>query len=243
VELEKSFVPLRWQARGPAAYTISAPARGCFFLGSEKCAHSHINKGMTGIQKPCQEKQTELLKKIRLELDCIIHPCNLYVEKVRNLVEKLIELQIEKEQERSWYPEELIFATCGAIREMSNDPEAFYQSLCLFDLGLFAHLLDYCFLEGIWDVAEEIWCERKIFIPNLSDAIYVAERFAIHLRKGKGPRRSFCYALKEPNTMHRLLGDSSVYGNKPIGHVLGSAALTRLKEMLRSYALARPYLW
>ena len=198
---------------------------------------------MTGMQKLCQEKQTELLKKIRQELDCTIHPCDLYVEMVRNLVAKLIELQIEKEQGRSWYPEELIFAICGAIREMSNVPEAFYQSLCLFDLGLFAHLLDYCFLEGIWDVAEEIWCERKIFIPNLSDAIYVVERFAIHLRKGKGPRRSFRYALKEPNTMHKLFGASFVYGNKPIGHVLGSAALTRLKEMLRAYALARRHMW
>jgi hypothetical protein len=224
---------------------LHSPPQGGVSFWAKKCARSDINKGMIGMQKPREERLTELLKEIRQELDCIIHPCNLHVEMVRNLVAKLIELQIEEKHERRWYPEQVISATCEAIRETSNDPEGFYQSLCLFDLGLFAYSLGYCLLEDIGDVVEEIWRERKIFIPNLSDAIYVAYLFAIHLRKGKGPKRSFRYALREPNTMHKVFKvfrGALIYGEKPIGHVLGSAALTRLKELLRAYALAHPHL-
>jgi hypothetical protein len=36
VKVRQVFVPLRWQAGGSAAPTISAPARGCFFFGGVK---------------------------------------------------------------------------------------------------------------------------------------------------------------------------------------------------------------
>jgi hypothetical protein len=199
---------------------------------------------MTEVRKTQKEQLEEFLQEIWQEINFVVCPYNLQVELVRNLSVKAIEIQMEKEE--GDVRKELISAY-KVIHQIDagSNPEAFYQALCVFDIGLFACALSYQFdlIEGI---TKEIWRERKVFGPNLSDAAYVAFCFVCHLRRGKGPKRSFRFALREFNTVYRVwrtYSVKSVYGDKPIGHVLNSAALSKLKELLRAYVLEHRYLW
>jgi hypothetical protein len=196
------------------------------------------------VHKTREERLKEFLQEILQELDSVLRPCNLQVELVRNLVTKVIGMQMgEEEGDRR----NLLISAYKTVHQIDaeNNSEAFYQALSVFDIGVFAYSLGYQFdlIEGI---AKEIWRERKVFSPNLSDAAYAAFCFVCHLKRGKGPKRSFRYALRELNTMYKveqIYSVQSVYGNKPIGHVLSSAALSKLKELLRMYALEHQYLW
>jgi cytochrome c553 len=199
---------------------------------------------MTEVRKTQKEQLEEFLQEIWQELNFVVCPSNLQVELVRNLSVKPIEIQMKKEKRD--VREELISAY-KVINQIDagNNPAAFYQALCVFDIGLFAYALSYQF-DLIASITKEIWRERKVFSPNLSDAAYAAFCFVCHLRRGKGPKRSFRHALRELNTVYRIseiYSVKSVYGNKPIGHVLNSAALSRLKELLRAYALEHRDLW
>jgi len=214
------------------------------FFGVEKCVRPDINKCMTEVHKTQKERLEEFLQEILQELDSGVHPSNLQVEQVRNLAIKAIEIQMKKEKGDV---EKVLISAYKVIHQIDAEstPEAFYQALCVFDIGLFACALSYQF-DLIASITKEIWRERKVFGPNLSDAAYAAFCFVCHLRRGKGPKRSFRYALREHNTVYRIsriYSVQSVYGNKPIGHVLNSAALSRLKELLRAYALEHQYLW
>ena len=196
------------------------------------------------MRKTQKELLEEFLQEIWQELNFVVCPSNSQLELVRNLSVKVIEIQMGKEEEDV---RKVLISAYKVIHQIDaeSNPEAFYQALCVFDIGLFASALGYQF-DLIASITKEIWRERKVFSPNLSDAAYAAFCFVCHLRKGKGPKRSFRYAIRELNTVYRILeiySVQSVYGNKPIGHVLNSAALSRLKELLRAYALEHQYLW
>jgi hypothetical protein len=198
---------------------------------------------MTEMRKPREERLKEFLQEIWQEL-VVVHPRDLQVEMVRNLAAKAIEIQMGKEKGDG---RNVLISAYKTILQIDarSSPEAFYQALCVFDIGCFAYSLGYQF-DLIEEVIKEIWRERKVFSPNLSDAAYTAFCFVSHLLRGKGPKRAFRYALREFNTVYkvsRTYSVQSVYGDKPIGHVLSSAALTRLKELLRAYALEHQYLW
>ena len=235
MELEKSFVPLRWQARGPAAYTISAPARGCFFLEGKKWAHPHINKGMIGMQRTREERLKEFLREIRQELDCVAQKRGLYTAVVRNYV--AIQIKLLMEDDFVSANTRLKFAHRMLTDPFAQDDvEDFHEALCAFDLGFFVASLWAHFDDEIEAMAKAIWDSRQEFLPYMAEALRVAYLFSIYLKDGTKPRWAFYYALKSTNYMCVVFDYCSIYYNKCIGEVLPVALQNKLKQILYAYA-------
>jgi hypothetical protein len=198
---------------------------------------------MTGVRKRLEERQKEFLQEVRRELDCIIQSHRFWVRVVRACVATEIELLIEErfieacEAHRSAY-EALFQAKAQA------DPEVFNEALYAFDLGAFANSLWVRFTyfrEDEQVLIYQIWHARNDFLPNLDDIFLVIFDLVLRVRLdldgdlGLG----FYYALKRPNGMYADFGESFLYQNKPIGHILKETAMKRLKEIFRAYVRER----
>jgi hypothetical protein len=199
------------------------------FFG-EKCAHSHINKGMTGMQKPKAERLKTFLQEIRQEVDSVVQKRGLYAAVVRNYV--AIEIKLLMEGNFVLANTRLKFA-----HRMLTDPyaqddaEDFHEALCAFDLGFFAAILWVYFDDEIEAIAKSIWGASQEFLPYLAEALRVADRFSNYLKSGIKQRWAFYYALKAPNGMYTVF-DYSIYQYKSISEVLPSALQNKLKQML-----------
>ena len=199
---------------------------------------------MTGVQKTREEKRKEFLQEVRRELDSldsIIHSHNFWLWVVRTFVATEIDLLIEKQFIAAVQARRFAYgALCQAKTQV--DPEAFHEALCAFDLGAFAANLWVHFTyfrEDEQDIIYQIWHARKEFLPNLADAFDAAFSFAGHMRRGNSPGFGFYYTLKRPNGMYATFGESFLYHDKPIGHILSEAAMKRLKKIFRAYVRAR----
>jgi hypothetical protein len=189
---------------------------------------------MEAMQKPKAERLMAFLQEIRQELDCMVHPRELYGAIVCAHIEKVIELLI---QGKGLDAREKLGLACKTLSQAKaqTSREAFHQALYGFDLGFFAYSLESYFHE-IEFIARQIWNERKVFLPHLSEALRGAYLFAAYLRNGSSPRWSFYYALKSLNHMRLILGHYAVNGTSSIGDFLvGAEAMAKLKEILRAY--------
>ena len=206
-----------------------------FFLGDEKCAHPHINKRMSGVQRTREERLKEFLREIRQELDCVAQKRGLYAAVVRNYV--AIQIKILMEGNFVLANTRLKFAHRMLTDPFAqDDAEDFYEALCAFDLGFFASSLWAHFDDDIEAMAKPIWDSRQEFLPYLSEALRVAYLFSIYLKDGTKPRWAFYYALKTTNHMCGVFGYCSIYYNKCIGEVLPAALQNKLKQILYAYA-------
>jgi len=207
----------------------------------EKCARPDINKGMTGEQKTREEKRKEFLQEVRGELDRLIHSHSFGVRVVRACVAAEIELLIEDRftgaVEERW---SAYRALCQEKPQV--DPEAFHEALCAFDLGAFANSLWVHFTyfrEDEQDIIYQIWHARKDFLPNLDDVFLVIFDLVLRVRGERNLGLGFYYALKRPNGMYATFGESFLYHDKCIGHVLSEKAMKRLKDIFRAYVRER----
>jgi hypothetical protein len=189
------------------------------------------------MQKPREERLTELLQEVKQELDSAVRPRELYAAIVCAYASKAIELLVRGEGVEA---SEKLRLACKTVAQAKTHAsrEDFYEALCALDLGFFAYSLE-SYLHEIEIMARQIWYDRKEFMPQLSEAIRAAYLFAAYLRNGHSVRLAFYYTLQSLNHMRLILGHSAVYGNKLIGHVLGSSKLNRLKELLRAYVCKR----
>jgi hypothetical protein len=207
----------------------------------QECIFPDINNGITGMQKLLEERRKEFLQEIRKELDCVIQSHRFWVRVVRACVAAEIELLIEDrfieacEAHRSAYE-----ALCQAKAQV--EPEVFYEALYAFDLGAFANSLWVRFTyfrEDEQDLIYQIWHARNDFLPNLDDIFLVIFDLVLRVRLDSDLGLGFYYALKRPNGMYADFGESFLYQDKPIGHVLKEMAIKRLKEIFRAYVRKR----
>ena len=222
------------------AYHIR-PRKGVFLFWGEKCARPDINKVMTGEQKTREEKRKEFLQEVRRELDSVIHSHRFWVRVVRACVAAEIELLIEDRfigaVEARWFAYR---ALCQAKTQV--DPEDFHEALCAFDLGAFAASLWVHFTyfrEDEQDIIYQIWHARKDFLLNLDDVFHVISDLVLRVRGDRNLGLGFYYALKRPNGMYAAFGESFLYHDKPIGHILSEVAMKRLKKIFRAYVRQR----
>jgi len=206
---------------------------------------------MTGMQKTGKRNWRELLpeykdliaflQEVRSELDSIVHSHEFSVRVVRACVAAEIELLIE---DRFTGAIEALRAAHGALCRATNQVEsdAFYEAMCALDLGLFASNLWVHFShfrEEERSIIYQIWHARKDFCPNLADVFQLAFYWVLRIKNDRSLRLGFYYDLKRPNQMYATLGESCLYGNKPISHVLSEAAMKKMKELFRAYVRER----
>jgi hypothetical protein len=188
------------------------------------------------------EMLKELLQEVRRELDQIVRSHRFSVRVVRACVASEIELLIEDRFIGAVEARSFAYrALCQAKTQV--DPETFHEALCALDLGSFASDLwvrfgHFC----VWkaeDMIYQVWHARKDFLPNLADVFRVVAGFVGRMKRGQSPGIAFYYDLKSPNDMFAIFGESCVYGDKPIGHILSATAMKKLKELLRGYVRGR----
>jgi len=206
---------------------------------------------MTGMRKTGKRNWRELLpeykdliaflQEVRIEIDSIVHSHEFSVRVVRACVVAEIDLLIEDKFTGAIKARECAYgALCQAKTQV--DPEAFYEALCAYDLGDFAcdlwvHFSH--FREDERSVIYQIWHARKDFLPNLGDVFQVAFDWVLRVRTNGNLGLRFYYALKRPNGMYAAFGQSCMYDDKPIGHILSEAAMKKLKEIFRAYVRER----
>ena len=231
------------------AYHIR-PRKGVFLICGEKCARPKINKGMTETQKTCVEKIRELWQELLPAVDYEAWSDNLFLAtmciRISNVIRLLIQGKVAGAQMELWKTQHLLVTSKTAAEE----PEILHQSLHILDIGNFAwSLASYsrygwalegytkCFCD-IVEVAKEIWNARENLAPLLADALLAAHKFMFNCQY-ISPKRAFFYALKSPKFEDRFVIYSTIYGKKPIGHLLGPTAMAKLKDILRAYVGGR----
>jgi hypothetical protein len=179
--------------------------------------------------------------------DLFVATACVYAARVTQL---LIRGEIQRAKEELWK----LLGMLVTSRTAAEEPELLYLALCILDIGTFAWALaaysrfgwaligNVRLFDDIVGAAEGIWQAREIFTPHLSDALkatYIFMRDIGYLT----PWRAFRGALKATNYMFEFYygggGWSFVYGKEPIGQVLSSSAMARLKEILRTYVRTR----
>ena len=222
------------------------PARGGDFFGVEKCARPKINKSMTETQKTCVEKIRELWQELLPAVDYEAWTADLFLATLCVHVSKVIRLLIQGKiagaEMELWKSQHLLITSKTA----AEAPEILHQSLHILDIGNFAWSLaaysryawalegyTKCFCD-IVEVAKEIWNARENFAPLLSDALIAAHKFMFNL-KYSNPMRAFFHALRSSKFEDGFAIYSTVYGKKPIGHLLETAAMAKLKDIIRAY--------
>jgi hypothetical protein len=205
---------------------------------------------MTEVQKPCVERikefWQEILPAVHYEAwsdDLFLATMSVYVSRAIHL---LIQGDVHGARQELWTSQHLLVCSKTAAEE----PEISYQALHILDIGWFAwSLAAYprfawalagnarCFCD-ILEMAKGIWHARGILGPHLSDALRAANIF-IQCHQYMPPWRAFRNALKSTSFMYEVGGYFIVHGPKPIGHPLGTPALSRLKEIFRAYVRER----
>jgi len=205
---------------------------------------------MTGMQDPCVEKIREFWQEIQPVVSHENCPDDLFLATVCCYVYRalhyLMQGNLQKSKEELWNIHYLFVTS----RTASEEPELLRQALYIFDIGQFAwNLASYSRYGWAWaggarcycDIlhpAREIWRSREVFAPHLTDALHAAYVFMTDLKYVK-PWRAFRYALKSTSYICNFRHCPAIYEDRPIGHVLGSSAIAKLKEILRAYVRKR----
>jgi len=201
---------------------------------------------MTETQKTCVEKIRELWQELLPAVDYEAWTADLFLATLCVHVSKVIRLLIQGKiagaEMELWKSQHLLITSKTA----AEAPEILHQSLHILDIGNFAWSLaayshygwaleDYtkCFC-GIVEVAKEIWNAREKLAPLLADALLAAHKFMFNCQY-ISPKRAFFYALKSPKFEDGFVIYSTVYRKKPIGHLLETAAMAKLKDIIRAY--------
>jgi len=192
---------------------------------------------MTGIQKPQEEKLKQLMQEIQSEILILVPYRDFYACVVRNFSAGVIKELMRGLGVLAWGKLRQTYRMLSLSKRDSSS-EAFYEALCAFDLGCFAYALWMYFShfeEEQKEMVNQIWCARKDFMPSLADVLVVSYTFTGLVRNDWRPWDAFYYGLASPNYMHETFGQSLVYQDKFIGHILSDAAMKKLKEILRAY--------
>ena len=214
--------------------------RGGGFFGVEKCARPDINKGMTGVQKTLKEMQKEFLKEILKEVDCLARQRDYYMNAavVRVYSDRVINFLMKDRGIDAW---EMLRKAYNELllAKRASSPQMFYEALCAFDLACFAYSLWVYFghfEEGEQEIVNHIWHERRYFLPHLADVFVASFNYIVHLRDGWKPGEAFYCVLKSANYVYETFGQCFMYNDKLVGHLIGSEALSKLKDLFRAYA-------